>query len=191
MDPISLPEEIPATRITLRKHVVALAQTMFEYIDRDRDRLSQFLPWPAHITSVADERKYIEGTLKAWAKGTLFDYGIFRVADGVFMGNIGVHHIVWADDRCEIGYWVLGDFEGQGYVNEAVGALEGALFGVGFNRIEIWCDADNQRSAQLPKRRGYQLEGVLREARLTNRGYTDTLVYGRLRSDWEAADIGG
>ena len=29
------------------------------------------------------------------------------------MGNLGVHTIAWESRCCELGYWILGDFEGQ------------------------------------------------------------------------------
>ena len=44
------------------------------------------------------------------------------------MGNSGVHIAQWESRCCELGYWILGDFEGQGYMSEAVTALESAPF---------------------------------------------------------------
>jgi len=183
MQPVSLPDQIEASRLYLRKHCLELAETMYAYIERDRERLSRFLPWPSLITSVEDEIAYIEGINGQWGEGTLFDFGLFRKEDDAYMGNLGVHTINWPHDGCELGYWILGDFEGQGYMNEAVGALEAQLFEVGFHRIEIRCHSENRRSAQLPQRRGYQLDGTHRGARLTESGYADTSVYSKLSSD--------
>ena len=38
--------------------------------------------------------------------------GFFRKEDAVSMGNLGVHTIAWESRCCELGYWILGDFEG-------------------------------------------------------------------------------
>ena len=180
---MSLPESVEADRLTLRKHQLDAVALMFEYIERDRERLSQFLPWPPGIRSVADELAYVKDTHSWWDAGTLFDYGLFRKEDNLYMGNLGVHSIQWQHHCCELGYWILGDFEGSGYMSEAVAALETVLFEVGFYRIEIRCDANNHRSAQLPKRRGYTLDGRLRGATKVPSGYRDTLVFSKLRVD--------
>ena len=71
------PPIIDGTRITLRRHEESLAATMFEYIDRDRERLARFLPWPPMIQSVGDELAYLQDTLRQWNACTLFDFGIF------------------------------------------------------------------------------------------------------------------
>ena len=183
MQPAPLPDLIDSTRLSLRRHRVELAATMFDYIERDRVRLSRFLPWPPLITSVEDEVAYIEGINAQWGEGILFDFGLFRKGDDVYMGNLGVHSINWPHDGCELGYWLFGDYEGQGYMSEAVAALEGELFGLGFHRVEIRCEAENHRSAQLPQRLGYHLDGNLRGARRVGSGYADTLVFSKLSSE--------
>lgn len=68
------------------------------------------------------------------------------------MGNLGVHTISWENDRREIGYWILGQFEGQGYMTEAVDAVTAELFRHGFNRVEIRCSSLNSKSAGVPER---------------------------------------
>ena len=183
MKPMHLPESIDSHRLTLKKHRIDAAAMMFDYVERDRERLSRFLPWPPGIKSVEDEKRYIEDTHRWWKEQTLFDYGLFRKADDVYMGNLGVHSIQWRHDCCELGYWILGDFEGAGYMSEAVGALESTLFQLGFHRIEIRCDASNERSAKLPQRRGYNLDGTLRQACKVPSGYRDTMVFSKLRSE--------
>ena len=65
------PPMIDGTRITLRRHEESLAATMFEYIDRDRERLARFLPWPPMIQSVGDELAYLQDTLRQWTACTL------------------------------------------------------------------------------------------------------------------------
>ncbi len=99
------------------------------------------------------------------------------------MGNIGVHTIVWEHGRCEIGYWLLGDFEGRGYMSEAVLALEQACFLHGFHRVEIRCSSQNLRSARVPRRCGYTLEACLREDAWENHQWRDTLVFSKLRGE--------
>jgi len=106
------------------------------------------------------------------------------------MGNAGVHSISWENHRCELGYWILGSFEGQGYMAEAVATIEATCFKRGFNRIEIRCSSLNERSASVPKRLGYKLDGVLREEKVEAGRYRDTLVFAKIRSQLRDAIAG-
>ena len=134
------------------------------------------------MQSVDDERAWLDKAAAQWDAGELYGFGLFRKADGVYLGNIGVHAIAWEHARCEIGYWILGDFEGAGFMSEALQLVERALFAHGFNRIEIRCDAVNARSASVPRRNGYTLEGTLRQHLFEQDRFRDTLVFSKLKS---------
>jgi hypothetical protein len=45
MKKFNFPEKIDCERIILKKHNIDLAYTMFEYVEKDRERLREFLPW--------------------------------------------------------------------------------------------------------------------------------------------------
>ncbi len=113
----------------------------------------------------------------------MFDFGLFRKADGTYLGNIGVHSIAWKHRRCGLGYWMLGAFEGQGYMSEAVGLVERAAFALGFHRIEMRCSSANARSASIPRRNGYRLDGVLRQDAIEDGAFRDTLVFSKLAGE--------
>lgn len=181
MERKTFPELIASPRLELRKHKLELAETMFNYVDQDRTRLRIFLPWVDAVNSVEVEANYIRMTHAGWEKGTLFDYGLFERETGTYMGNVGVHNIAWAHDRCEFGYWILGKFEGKGFTSEAVEALEKVCFGLGFHRLEIRCSSHNPASAAIPRKLGYALDGTLKEDTIEQGAYRDTLVFGKLK----------
>jgi RimJ/RimL family protein N-acetyltransferase len=158
---------------------------MFEYVDKDRQRLEKFLPWPPFIKSPKDELKFINLMDVAWKDFKNFDFSIFRKEDGVYLGNIGVHSISWKNHWCEIGYWILGRFEGQGYMSEAVRSLEVELFKLGFNRVQIRCSTLNSRSANVPKACGYVHEGTMRKDGIDQGKFRDTHVFSKLQGDWK------
>lgn len=181
MEKSHFPELINSERIILKKHHLDIAPIMFDYVDKDRERLRQFLPWVDFIKSAQDEINYVNRTHSDWEKYHLYDYGIFDRATGTYMGNVGVHNIQWGNKCCEIGFWILGDFEGKGIMSEAVKALEQAAFEKGFHRVEIRCSSLNQRSASVPRRLGYQLEGVLSQDAIERGCYRDTMIFGKLK----------
>ncbi len=184
MNKTHLPETIAADRVVLKKHDPNLAHTMFDYVDVDRDRLLRFLPWVIDTKTVQDEIDYIKMTHDKWDRFEMYDYGIFLKDGETYVGNVGVHTIGWSADRCELGYWILGRFEGQGYMSEAVAALTNHCFKMGFNRIEIRCDPLNERSAHVPKNLGFKFEAQLRQNSLDHNGqHRDSLVFARLKQD--------
>lgn len=179
----SLPEEVVAERVYLRKHSLETAPTMFEYVDSDGERLGKFLPWVEHTKTLYDEMSYIKMTHEKWSEGSLFDYSIFETENDNYVGNVGLHTISWENDRCEIGYWILGKFEGKGLMSAAVSALEKTCFEIGFNRVEIRCSSLNLKSASVPERLGYKLDGTLRQDSIEQGKYRDTLVFSKLKTE--------
>jgi len=184
MDKQFLPEIIHGETVTLKKHQVELADKMYRYVVEDRQRLARFLPWPDFIATVHDEVDFINNCSEEWQKYATFSFGIFRNSDSEYMGNLSAFGINWKNCSCELGYWILGKFEGQGHISSAVRLLEATLFGMGFNRIVIRCDPKNLRSASVPKRLHYVFEGVQREVSFRNDGFHDLSVYSKLKSDY-------
>ncbi len=111
------------------------------------------------------------------------DFGIYRNSDDEYMGNVSSFKYNWIHKHFEIGYWILGKFEGQGYMSEAVLALEEHLFDIGFHRSVIRCDTKNVRSSSIPKRLNYSLEGVQREIMIVNDEFRNLEVYSKLSID--------
>lgn len=175
------PTKIPGQRIELRKLEANLAEKMFAYVDKDRVRLRKYLPWVEHVKTVADEVAFIAKSHADWEAGKVYGYGIFLKDSDEYLGNIGVHSIGLINHFCEIGYWILGDFEGKGYMSEAVKVLEEALFAVGFNRICILCDPRNERSARIPLRSGYRYEGIVEGRIRDGMDYLEVFEFSKTR----------
>lgn len=109
---------------------------------------------------------------------------LFHKATGAFVGSSGLHPRDWAVPSFEIGYWCRKQFQGQGYITEAVQGI--TRFGfetVGARRIMIRCDSHNIRSRRVAERAGYEMEGELRNDALGTDGeLRNTLVFAMLPS---------
>lgn len=175
------PTEIVTKRLVLKKYKLSMATEMFNALNSDRKRLGKFLSFISATKTLADEKRHITSTNEKWRKAEQFFYSIFEKSSNRYMGNIGVHTINWAHDCCEIGYWIHGDFEGHGYVSEAVTALTSCCYKKGFHRLEIRCQPENVRSIAVAKRCGFIYEACLKENRIMGKTYRDTLVFGKLK----------
>lgn len=184
MEPFSpspLPEELRGSKVILKRQDFSAAREVFRSVDQDRARLGRFLPWVDATLSIEDSKMYIDWARRQWDEARVFDYGIY-LPDERYLGNAGAHGISWPHHSCEIGYWILGEFEGQGFISDTVKCLEAALFAHGFHRIEIRCDPTNLRSKAVPERLGYHQEAHFRRHQLIQGRWRDTLVFAKLKS---------
>ncbi|MBP6949131.1 MAG: GNAT family N-acetyltransferase [Candidatus Pacebacteria bacterium] len=172
-------------RLSLKFCTVEDAEKFFLLSDKNRDHLRSWLPWVDVTLSVDDTKKYLEGEIEKFNKKTGADFGIWY--DGAWIGRAGFHTIKTVHEYAEIGYWIDKDYEGKGIMNECVKAV----IRYGFNdlklhRIQIKCDSSNSRSKAIPERLGFTLEGRIRESRKRNEEFSDMLVYGLLKKEWQA-----
>ncbi|MNL08859.1 Ribosomal-protein-serine acetyltransferase [compost metagenome] len=86
----------------------------------------------------------------------------------------------YPNHRVEIGYGIEHTYEGQGFVSEAIGLVEAELKALGFNRVEIRCNADNERSVSLAKYNHYIQEACLKQECIEDGKYRDTLIFAKL-----------
>lgn len=125
--------------------------------------LKPWLPWAAgEMPTVAEsEAKMRQAQAQFLSREDL--WLLFFLKDGqTFVGSSGFHRINWDVPKVEIGYWVRTKFSGQGYITEGVRAMTHFAFAtLGVARVEIRCDAQNYRSAAIPRRLGFSHEGTL------------------------------
>ncbi len=159
------------------------APQIFAVVDRERSYLREWLPWVDISTEVEHTLTFIKTSLQQFASNEGLSAGIWQ--GGEFAGVIGTHKIDWLYRRVEIGYWISQKFQGRGIVTAACRAvIDHAFDEWDLHRVEIHCATGNEKSCAIPRRLGFQFEGMLREAQLLNGKYVDINVYGMLVQDW-------
>ncbi len=141
------------------------------------------MPWAVNIPTVVEsEVRLREKHLDFLARKDLLLL-LFLKGTHTLVGSSGLHRIDWEVPRFEIGYWVRTSFARQGYITEAVTGISNFAFvQLGAKRVEIRCDAKNRRSAAVPQRLGFTLEGTLRnEAVDHNTGeLRSTMIFAKI-----------
>lgn len=159
------------------------AAELFDLVDRERGYLQRWLPWVATTTQVDDTLHFIKISLQQFAGNEGLAAGIWCGAH--LAGVIGTHKIDWLNRKVEIGYWIASEFQGRGIITDACRSLIEHAFGEWkLNRVEIHCAAGNEKSCAIPKRLGFQYEGLLRQSQFVNDGFLDTQVYAMLACEW-------
>ena len=175
------PEEIECERIVLRKQHEKYAVQEFDAVNSERARLRKFLGFVDKTRSVDDLLEFIRKSDEDWQSGKAFQYAIFLKKDNSYVGNFGFERISRENKRSELGYFILERYEGQGYISEAIRKVEEILFNLDFNRIEISCFADNDRSKKTAANNKYVLDGVLREYMYRNGKPYDWCVFSKIK----------
>jgi ribosomal-protein-serine acetyltransferase len=156
----------------------------FALMDQDRDYLRQWLAFVDTTCAEEDWRKFIRASLQQFAANEGFAAGIWRGEQ--FLGVIGTRKIDWLNGNVALGYWIGRAFQGKGIMTGACRVVLRHLFqDLLLNRVEIQCATENSKSAAIPRRLGFTLEGTRREAELVNGKFYDLLVFSMLRKEWK------
>ncbi len=178
-------EELRGESVVVRPYRESDAQALFEAIAESRDHLRPWLPFADEHQTVDESRHWIIQQLANWILRDDLVLSIWEQATGRYLGGTGLHPHDWEIGYFEIGYWIRVSAEGHGYITESVRLLTDYAFdNLKANRIEIRCDELNVRSASIPKRLGYVLEGRLRNDVATTDGrLRTTLVFSLIPED--------
>ena len=182
-----LPDRLVGPRLIIRPYRAGDGRAVWDAIDESRVHLDPWLPWPAKHTCPEDTEAAVRRWQARWLLREDLAVGLWGRGDGRYLGGSGLHRIQWDVPSFEIGYWLRRDAEGCGYMTEAVTLLCGLAFDtLGAQRVFIRCAAPNTRSAAVPRRLGFVLEGTLRnESRHTDGRLYDMLVFALTPHEWQ------
>lgn len=186
MKPILLdfPDEIETERLTIRSPRSGDGRELWAAVKDSWDELKQWMPWATG--QLPDEAYYEERVRQARAKFLLREdlmLLLFKKGSSTIVGSSGLHRIDWNVPCFEIGYWARTPYTGQGYITEAVRGIAAFAFSaLSARRVEIRCDARNERSAAVARRAGFELEATLRnqDRHHVTGDLRDTLIFARL-----------
>ena len=101
---------------------------------------------------------------------------------GTPMGTIGLYKYSENHRRAEMGYDLLKEYWGNGYISEAVRAITNYGFNdLGLIRIEATVDQENSRSIRVLERAGFKHEGTLLKRYYYRGRFHNELYYGIIK----------
>jgi RimJ/RimL family protein N-acetyltransferase len=132
---------------------------------------------------------YTESDARSFVAGD----GGFAIVDGSTGAVLGASGVSWADagqGGATVGYWVCREARGRGVATRATRLVaEWVLGELGFERLELRADTQNEASCRVAERLGFSLDGTLRSVRYNARQKRriDLRVYSLLRSELPGA----
>lgn len=182
----AFPDAFESERLLIRAPRPGDGPELHAAITESMAELRPWLPWASGAQSPeAVEENVVQAYADFLLRRDLRLHLYLLDRATTLVGGSGLHRIDWDVPRFEIGYWVRSTFAGQGYITEAVRAIAAFAFReLDAERVEIWCDARNERSAAVARRIGFRHEATLRRHRRDVDGrLTDSLGFGLVRAD--------
>lgn len=108
---------------------------------------------------------------------------ITDAATGVSLGQCGIDG--WSPgDVAQIGYWLAPAARGHGIATQAVVLLTNWLFDLGASRVFLTVVEDNEPSARVAQRAGFELEGTTGEQTIWDGRSHQVLRFAVTSQDW-------
>lgn len=188
LDPaaLAIPARLQTARLLLRPFTVTDATALFDAVEEARPTLAPWIHLGDRVPTLAAAQRHCQQLQTDWRQRTALELGLFT-PQGRLLGGSGYPYLNWETGLLGIGYWVRPTAVGYGYVNEAVQALTHLAFtALAARRVEIRCDARNERSRHIPERLTFPLEGCLRNEGVDRNGEScDLLVYAMIPADFQ------
>jgi ribosomal-protein-serine acetyltransferase len=180
------PYRFETERLTIRGPLPGDGESIRAAVLESIEELRPWMPWAVDVLDEeAYETRVRQGQLKFLAREDLWLILLLK-ENNRLVGTSGLHRIDWDVPKFEIGYWVRTSFARKGYITEAVaGITQFATEELGARRVEIRCDALNERSAAVPRRLGFVHEATLKhDARhhLTHQ-LRNTMIFAKVIAD--------
>ncbi|MEM6346312.1 MAG: GNAT family N-acetyltransferase [Bacteroidota bacterium] len=106
-------------------------------------------------------------------------------ADQSFLGALGLNDWDQQNRKAEFGLWLLPQYWGQGYIQEATPAIFKYAFAeMNLHRIEAFVESENQASQKALQRLGFRHEGCMREAEIKNGRFISIEIFAFFEAEF-------
>ena len=141
--------------------------------------------------SLADVEQLIATFTNGFHRKTQIRWALREAGGQKMIGDCG-YNVFWSRDRRgEIGYQLSPDYWGHGVMTVALSAIIGYGFArLKLNKIEATVNVNNERSATLMRRLGFQLEGTLRDYRNRRGVFGNSWFFGLLSREYLDRGVG-
>jgi ribosomal-protein-alanine N-acetyltransferase len=114
------------------------------------------------------------------------NWGITVKGSDKIIGIIGHYRIQPENHRAEIGYMSLPEYNGKGYITEAIKAVvEYGFEQMNLHSIEAVIDPGNTASEKVLQKNGFVKEAHILENELWDGKFWDTVIYSLLRRNFK------
>jgi ribosomal-protein-serine acetyltransferase len=183
-----IPDRIETRRLYLRGYQAGDGTTYYAAGMRNRDHLAEFESDNVlmHLKSEQHAETVVRELAADWAARHCFFIGIFEKATDEWCGQVYVEPTDWELPEFIVGFVADVNYEGKGYISEAVNGVLDMLFrDINAYRIKSECNESNTRSRRLLERCGFKKQAYLSDTKGNTGGLTGRgCLYAVLRNEY-------
>jgi ribosomal-protein-alanine N-acetyltransferase len=152
---------------------------------RGNPETMKFIPRPL-VTTDEEALEHFKMIDEKIENNTGINWAITIKGNPKLIGIIGHYRIQPENHRCEIGYMILPEYNGQGITTEAIKAvLEYGFEDLNMHSIEAVIDPDNVASERVLQKNGFVKEAHILENELWDGKFWDTVIYSILKRNFK------
>ena len=152
---------------------------------RGNPETMKFIPRPL-VKTEEDALNHFKMIDEKIEKNEGINWAITLKGNPKLIGIIGHYRIQPENHRCEIGYMILPQYNGQGIVTEAIKAvLEYGFEDMNMHSIEAVIDPDNSASERVLQKNGFVKEAHILENEYYDGKFWDTVIYSILKRNFK------
>lgn len=170
--------------ISLKQFELSDAAEIYRIIFEGKEHLGGSTNFVNYILEMGDTEPMLISMVKV---GKMIPEHTFVIQhNDVTIGLVGFKNYDDINSKADLAYFICEDMQGKGIMLRSVFALMSyACEELDINKLSIRCPIGNLRSSNIPRRLGFQIEGVERAGEKTfNNNYVDLEVYGMTKDDF-------
>jgi len=153
------------------------AGSLYDQIEKTRPLLAKFMPWGDAMQSVDEERDFL-----LYCQGRMADKKLWITSvlvDDKPVGMIDLHNINLDNKNAEVGYWLGGEYQGNGVMTDCLlRVLEVGFEEMHLHKIKLLAEVVNEASNAVALKAGFKLEGQLKDEIYSDGEFHDANLYG-------------
>ncbi|MDL2308005.1 GNAT family N-acetyltransferase [Bacteroidales bacterium OttesenSCG-928-B11] len=161
------------------------APELYSLIDQNRAYFSRWLPFVHYTVGVENHEEVVITMVNV---ANLMPKYVFAIKyQGEYVGLLAFRNFDEINRKADLNFWLSKLYHKRGIMFRSVLALmDYAYYNMDVNKISIKSPIGNYASSNIPRRIGFQLEGIERAGeRMADESYIDLEVYGMLRDEYE------
>lgn len=177
--------ELVGNRIVLRNFTPDNAGELLEYYLRNKQHLEKFEPRrDNNFYTIEEQKDILLESYRQLINGTSYDFGIYK--NEKLIGKIKLSNVVYGVFKnAMLGYSMDKDFQGQGYMKEAVTLIVNhCKKDLGLHRIEASVLGDNKKSQSVLKSCGFKELGISEKYLFINGQWSDHKIFYKVLHDY-------
>lgn len=110
-------------------------------------------------------------------------WAICDKTDGKFLGAGGLNDLSKVNKKAEIGFWLLAEHWGKGYMTETMPLIFNYAFeNLGMHRIEGFVDPNNVNCKKALTVLNFNLEGTMQDCEIKNGKFISLDIYSKINN---------